>query len=155
MLGFGIMSPMHSAPTPITHLDWHTAGTLLSPDAEIIDNGLERSNQLTAPLNLVRPILCTVRKDGALLGGARGRMWGTAAELQQLWVTEAQRGQGIGSELVRRFEAFASERGCRTFYLETFSFQAPTLYKRLGYKQAAGIDGFPDGIRKMLMIKKL
>jgi len=28
----------------------------------------------------------------------------------------------------------SEDRGCRTFYLETFSFQAPGRYRRLGYE---------------------
>ena len=44
------------------------------------------------------------------------------------------RRRGIGSQLIHEFERVAINRGCRTFYLETFSFQAPSLYLSLGYQ---------------------
>ena len=36
-------------------------------------------------------------------------------------------------------QALAAQRGCTVFYLETFSFQAPALYRRLGYEVAASV----------------
>jgi ribosomal protein S18 acetylase RimI-like enzyme len=68
-------------------------------------------------------------------------------------VDEPLRGIGLGAELVRRFEERAAARGCTTFYLETFSFQAPSLYRRLGYRVANETHGFPGGIVKYLMVR--
>lgn len=90
-----------------------------------------------------------------MIGGAVGRTWGECCELQQLWVDPAQRRQGIGARLVREFEQRAQARGCRTFYLETFSFQAPSLYRSLGYAVAHELHGFAPGIVKYLMVRRL
>jgi len=60
---------------------------------------------------------------------------------------------GNGSRLVRLFEDRAKQRGCRTFYLTTFSFQAPSFYKALGYHAEAEIRGFPAGIVNFLMTR--
>jgi GNAT superfamily N-acetyltransferase len=120
----------------------------------IVDAGLSDANLAAAPLAAVVALTCFARDDaGAVIGGAVGRTWGECCELQQLWVAPPYRRQGIGSALVRRFEARGRERGCRTFYLTTFSFQAPSLYKRLGYRAAAEIRGFPAGIVKYLMVR--
>ncbi len=43
---------------------------------------------------------------------------------------------------------------CRTYYLETFSFQAPAFYAALDYQPAATIRGFPAGIVKYLMVRR-
>ena len=56
--------------------------------------------------------------------------------------------EGIGSQLVRRFEEAAAARGCRVFYLDTFSFQARPFYERLGYEARLEIRGFGPGIAK-------
>jgi ribosomal protein S18 acetylase RimI-like enzyme len=72
-------------------------------------------------------------------------------ELQQLWVADRYRGEGIGSKLLEMFQNHAAKHGCRTFYLETFSFQAPVFYQQAGYGILAEIRGYPDGIVKYIM----
>ena len=122
----------------------------------IIDSGLDASNMAAAPLNEVRPITCVARvPSGDVVGGAVGRTWGECAELQQLWVAPEHRRKGIGSHLVKLFEASAKARGCRTLYLTTFSFQAPRLYESLGYRHATEFRGFPGGIVKYIMVRTI
>ena len=125
-------------------------------DADVVDAGLGVANDAAAPLHEVRRLAAFVRaSDGTLIGGAVGRTWGTCCELQQLWVDAAWRRRGLGACLVRAFEQRAQQRGCVTFYLETFSFQAPSLYRGLGYVERLAIDGFAPGIRKFTMVREL
>jgi hypothetical protein len=49
----------------------------------------------------------------------------------------------------------AEARGCRTVYLDTFSFQAPSLYRALGYQVRLEIAGFAPGIVKYTMVREL
>jgi GNAT superfamily N-acetyltransferase len=131
---------------------WELCDAPPADAAAVVDRGLGDFNAGAAPLHEVRPLACFVRDaQGTVVGGAVGRTWGRCCELQQLWVDAALRRQGLGAGLVRRFEQRAHERGCRTFYLETFSFQAPTLYRALGYEVVATIDGFAPGIAKHVM----
>ncbi|MCC6197274.1 MAG: GNAT family N-acetyltransferase [Burkholderiales bacterium] len=122
--------------------------------ARVVDTGLGEANKLAAPVAGVRQ-LCAFARDvgGRVIGGAVGRTWGDCCELQQLWVAPRCRRQGVGSELVRRFEGRGRERGCRTFYLFTFSFQAPPFYCALGYRPAHEIRGYPSGIVQYLMMR--
>jgi ribosomal protein S18 acetylase RimI-like enzyme len=121
----------------------------------IVDEGLGASNDALAPLHEVRRLSCFARTpSGELIGGCVGRTWGACCELQQLWVRPGHRRQGIGGSLVRAFEARAAARGCRTFYLETFSFQAPGLYRSLGYETRLELRGFPQGIAKYVMVRE-
>ena len=125
------------------------------PAASAIDAGLDAFNLQAAPLDGVVPIVCIARTaSGDVAGGAVARTWGRCAELQQLWVAEQHRRQGIGRQLVRLYEERARTRGCTTFYLTTFSFQAPSLYRALGYLSAMELDGFPDGIVKYVMLRR-
>ncbi len=126
------------------------------PEEEVcvVDAGLGEFNQRAAPLHEVRSISCFARdNDGRVIGGAVGRWWGQECELQQLWVEERLRGQGIGAALLKEFEAHAVRQGCSSFYLETFSFQAPQLYERMGYNAECIRRGFPHGIVKYHMVK--
>ena len=126
------------------------------PDAaRVVDDGLGQSNEAAAPIREIERLSCFASlASGAVVGGAVGRLWGECCELQQLWVDPAYRRHGIGAKLVKLFEGRAAERGCRTFYLETFSFQAPRFYSSLGYQAAAEIGGFPGGIVKYLMLRR-
>ena len=121
----------------------------------IVDQGLGDANEAAAPLHQVQALSCFARlPSGEVVGGAVGRTWGACCELQQLWVEPARRRHGVGAQLVRLFEARAQARGCRVFYLETFSFQAPRLYAALGYEVASAIEGFGPGIVKYLMVRR-
>jgi len=120
----------------------------------LVDEGLGRSNDAAAPLHEVRPLACVARlDDGAVIGGAIGRTWGPCCELQQLWVHPEHRRRGVGTRLVRAFESAAKRRGCLTFYLETFTFQAPGLYAALGYEVAYEHAVYPHGIVRYCMVR--
>ncbi len=124
--------------------------------ARSVDQGLGDANEVAAPLHEVRPMCCFVNDaSGSVIGGAIGRRWGRSCELQQLWVDAAKRRQGLGAQLVRRFESIARRHGCTQVYLETFSFQAPRLYRALGYREIAAIDGFSTGIVRYTMLHGL
>jgi ribosomal protein S18 acetylase RimI-like enzyme len=106
------------------------------------------------PLHEVQPLSCFAKSEsGDVLGGAIGRRWGPCCELQQLWVDPAHRHGGVATRLIREFEAHARSRGCTSFYLETFSFQAPALYASLGYRVAYAHKVYPHGIVKFVMVK--
>jgi len=126
------------------------------PEAEggTVDHGLGLANDDAAPLHEVRPLSCFAHdRDGRVVGGAVGRRWDSCCELQQLWVASEHRSKGLGSTLVRAFEAHARTHGCRHFYLETFSFQAPGFYQKLGYRIAFELAVYPHGIRRYTLIK--
>ena len=123
--------------------------------AAVVDQGLGEANDAAAPLHEVRALACVARDAaGTVVGGAVGRSWGACCELQQLWVAPERRRGGLGAALVRRFETHAAARGCTTFYLETFSFQAPALYRALGYDTVHRNAAFPHGIVKYSMAKQ-
>ncbi len=124
-------------------------------DAATVDTGLGDFNASAAPLGDVRHLSCFARlPSGEVVGGAVGRTWGRCCELQQLWVAVGQRRQGLGSRLVRAFEGRALARGCRTFYLETFSFQAPNFYRSLGYEVRLELHGYTGGVVKYTMARE-
>jgi ribosomal protein S18 acetylase RimI-like enzyme len=104
----------------------------------------------------IRPLSAFARlASGEVVGGAVGRTWGGCCELQQLWVHPAHRRRGLGTRLVRAIEAHARQRGCRLVHLDTFSFQAPDLYRALGYEARLEIAGFAPGVVKYTMVRML
>jgi ribosomal protein S18 acetylase RimI-like enzyme len=124
-------------------------------EGRLVDTGLGDFNAAAAPLHEVRKLSSFARlQSGIVIGGAVGRTWGTCCELQELWVSSEYRRRGIGTRLIGEFERRAQDRGCHTFYLETFSFQAPSLYRSLGYEVKLELHGFSDGIVKYTMVRK-
>ena len=125
-------------------------------EGRLVDAGLDASNVASAPLEDVTALSSFARlPDGTVIGGAIGRTWGTCCELQQLWVDPAYRRQSIGRQLVQQFHQRAEARGCRTFFLETFSFQSPALYHALGYETRLQLKGFSADIVKYVMVREL
>lgn len=120
----------------------------------VVDQGLSDFNAAVAALAQVRPLAVFARdSQGRVVGGALARTWGECCELRQLWVAEGLRRQGIGRRLVSACEAEARQRGCTLVYLDTFTFQAPDFYARLGYRVALETSGFGPGIRKLTLHK--
>lgn len=113
---------------------------------DALDSGLHAANLAAAPLDEVQALACWP---------PAGRSWSQCAELQQLWVCAEQRRQGLGSALLTRFEALAAQRGCTQGYLETFSFQAPSLYLHYGCREISALHGFSQGIVKYLLQRPL
>lgn len=138
------------------HLDLSVHDTLPADETRLVDEGLGVANDLAAPLHEVQPISCFFRTAaGAVVGGAVGRRWGRCCELQQLWVAPEFRRQGLGARLVRAFERQAFSHGCTIAYLETFNFQAPSLYRALGYAVTHTHAVYPHGIERHLMLRTL
>jgi GNAT superfamily N-acetyltransferase len=51
-----------------------------------------------------------------------------------LWVAESRRGQGLGQRLLSHVEEEGRRQGARRVELNTFGFQAPGFYEKLGYR---------------------
>lgn len=68
-----------------------------------------------------------------------------AMEIRSLWVDEAMRHQGWGRRLVEAAEQEALKRGCTLAHTNTFSWQAPGFYSKLGYTAFGKLDNYPEG----------
>ena len=96
-------------------------------------------------------IAFVVQEAGALVGAVAGYTWGGVCELQQVWVDGAQRGRGLGERLMNAAIAEARSRGCRSVFLQTYDFQAPGFYARLGFRVIAEIQDKPLGHTEFAM----
>jgi ribosomal protein S18 acetylase RimI-like enzyme len=103
-----------------------------------------------------QPFVLALRDlDGELLAGlSAGTAWSSML-IEDLWVADWLRGQGIGSELLRRAEAEAHVRGCGFVWLRTFSFQARGFYEKLGYRVVGTLEDYPPGHAFYTMRKDL
>ncbi len=102
-----------------------------------------------------RPLTLALRRDGDLVGGLVGATFMGWLSVDGLWVAEGHRGRGHGAALMARAEEEARARGATDSVLDTFSFQAPGFYRKLGYRDFARLDGFPAGGSRHYMTKAL
>lgn len=82
--------------------------------------------------------------SGEIAGGLYGWTWAGWLEVRYLWLRENLRGQGHGTSLLQAAEGEAARRGCTRVYLDSYSFQAPNFYKKLGYQEFGVLPAFPD-----------
>ena len=83
--------------------------------------------------------------DGVRIGAIAGHTWGGVAEIAQLWVEPAWRGQGLGLALLDAALAEARRRGCKRAFLMSYDFQAPGLYEKRGFTRLIEIPDWPEG----------
>jgi ribosomal protein S18 acetylase RimI-like enzyme len=76
-------------------------------------------------------------------------------ETQTLWVDESLRGQGWGRKLMAAAEEEGIKRGCTLSYTNTFSWQAPGFYEKIGYTLYGKLENFPEGSSLSYYSKKL
>jgi GNAT superfamily N-acetyltransferase len=93
--------------------------------------------------------------DGQMAGGLIGDTNWSWLHISVLAVEPRHRGQGHGRALMQRAEALARERGCTGTWVDTFSFQAPGFYERLGYRQFGELPSYPDEHRRIFYSKRL
>lgn len=80
------------------------------------------------------------RAEGELAGGIVAYLVADTAEVEYLFVQERFRGRGVARALLARVESQAQERGAKKILLNTYGFQAPGLYRHLGFQEVATID---------------
>lgn len=94
-------------------------------------------------------------EKGEMLAGLIGDTHGNWLTVKFLWVSEKLRGKSIGSQILRKAEETAKERGCKYAFLDTFSFQAPEFYKKYGYKEKFVLEEYPVKGKRYYFTKTL
>jgi GNAT superfamily N-acetyltransferase len=127
-------------------------------EIEILGTGLMEYNRSKVGGRPKEPLTFFLRDgEGRIVGGVHGNYSDSSGWLyvSLLWVSEAARGGGHGSRLLQSIEREAIKRGCADAYLDTFSFQAPEFYKRLGYVVFGELEDFPKGHSRIFLRKRL
>jgi GNAT superfamily N-acetyltransferase len=123
--------------------------------AELRDE-LARHNVQYSSIAGSRDLALFVRDaSGRLVGGVIGNLWGGVLEIDFLWLHAGLRGQGLGAQILLRFEEEAKAHGALIAFLNTYSFQAPAFYQKHGYRITDTVDGYPDGVKKYFLKKSL
>lgn len=134
--------------TVSTSIDDETAG--------LIGDGLDKYNfDIAGPYNEQDMWIVARDDDGRAIGGLKGVSEYSWLFVAWLWICFEHRKQGLGEKLLARAEEQARQRGCIGVYLDSFTFQAPDFYKRLGYEEFGRIEDFPPGHSRVWLKKRL
>ncbi len=124
---------------------------------ETIYQGLKAYNLKHFPDEDVHSFACFAEgEDGQFLGGLTGEIFTNTLFVEFLWVNDAKRDSGVGSRLMSRIEQEAKSHGVTHLYLDTYTFQAPKFYAKLGFQEVGRFEGFPTaGIDKIFLQKTI
>lgn len=117
---------------------------------------LRAYNAAKAGVSTQEPVALLVRDEsGEILGGLYGRVFYQWMYIDLLSVPEQARGQGMGTKLMQMAEDLAREKECIGIWLDTFDFQAPEFYRKLGYSELGQIADYPPGHKRFFFQKRL
>jgi len=94
-------------------------------------------------------------EHGKKRAGLTGSTAGNWLRIDMLWVSDALRGQGVGTQLIGAAEEEARRRGCRYAQVDTASFQARPFYEKLGYGLRFSLDNYPRHHQRHYLSKAL
>jgi GNAT superfamily N-acetyltransferase len=126
-------------------------------DEQVIQSGLADYNALRAGYRDWRPLAALLRdpQTGKTLGGMIGRTSYGLLFIDLVYLPESIRGQDIGSRLLQMMETEGANRGCKSAFLFTISYQAPGFYERHGWTEFGRIACDPPGTARVFMTKTL
>jgi GNAT superfamily N-acetyltransferase len=90
----------------------------------------------------------------AIRAGLIGNCYAGWLFVALLWVHADLRRIGIGSRLMAEAERHGRDFGCHSAFVDTFTFQGPEFYPKLGYREYAQLD-YPPDHQRIFFRKKL
>ncbi|CAD5200115.1 GNAT family N-acetyltransferase [Pseudomonas sp. FEN] len=128
----------------------------LEADYQAILAPLSEYNQAQTGLAGAEKFAILIKDEtGNTQGGLHAKIFGQWLFVELLVVPEIARGQGMGSKLMSMAQTLAREKGCQGIWLDTFSFQAPDFYLRLGFSVFGELKDYPiAGHNRFFMQKR-
>jgi ribosomal protein S18 acetylase RimI-like enzyme len=133
-----------------------TVGRPKLKDYKVLSDGMLLFHSQNGHQRISEEINIFLKDDKkSVYGGVIVTVLWNGLEINSLWVKESLRGQGWGKKLLLAAEKEGKVRGCTVAYTNTFTWQAPEFYKKLGYKPYGKLDNFPPGSTLTYFSKKL
>ncbi len=114
-----------------------------NPDRSVIGRGLRAHNTSHIGPPRWKALAVLAREGRRIVGGLKGYTHWEWLYIAMLWIEEPERGKGLGTRLVRLAEREGRRRGCRHAWLDTYDFQAPGFYRKLGYRLFGRLPDYP------------
>ena len=115
---------------------------------------LDKYNEAAAGPGRWGTFAVTVRgEDGDVVGGLWGRT-GYGFLFVELLALGPARGLGLGRHVMQQAEAEAKRQGLLGIWLDTWTFQAPGFYPKLGFVECGRITEYPPGHDRIFYVKR-
>ncbi len=129
-------------------------------DLKTISCGIQTYNQQHIPDDVVFEkdtcFAVFARNDNnQVVGGIRAVAFWNYCIIELLWLADETRGEGVGSKLMAKAEAFAKSKGFEYIRTETISFQARPFYEKQGFEVFGELPNHPKGHTTFCLIKKI
>ena len=141
-------------PVPAAKVVTETSGAAKA-SRELWKGLVSFNRERAGPLRYTRKVLTVRDARGRLLGGLILQSYWRESYVELLWLSKRARGAGYGSRLIQEAERRARRRGSRLIHLNTYSFQAPGFYEKLGFQRFGGMSGSPKGESRHFYVKRL
>ena len=91
-----------------------------------------------------------------IIAGISGKIYcWNCVYVDQLWVDEKYRKEGLGRSLLEDIENLSKEKGCHLIHLDTFDFQAKDFYLRNGYEVFGVLEDCPKEHKRYYLKKNI
>jgi GNAT superfamily N-acetyltransferase len=125
------------------------------PAREAIDAILDEGAVAAGTPFTYDQLVFLAEEGGVMLGGLAATIVQQWLHVDLLAVRAEARGRGVGRRLMAEAEALARGRGLVGVYLDTYGFQAPEFYPRLGYSVFGRLPDQPPGHVRLFFQKRL
>ena len=92
---------------------------------------------------------------GEIVAGLTSNIYWNCMYINDVWVHENLRNQGIGTQLMQRAEETARREACSFIWLQTFSWQAREFYEKFGFRIVGQLNDYPPGQTRFTLRKDL
>jgi GNAT superfamily N-acetyltransferase len=125
-------------------------------ELDAVEDSIYAHNRRAVGRNDAQGLGFVIRDEARrIVGVAAGYSWAGTSELKQMWVDEAYRGRGYARELLNAFAAEAAIRGVRRIWVQSYDFQAPGIYEKVGFVRVAEFAEWPEGHSNVILCKIL
>lgn len=127
----------------------------ITEDLKFLENSISEFNGSALAGNRLSLNIIHRNAAGEIIAGVSGfTNWGWLY-IRLLWVSNANRKQGLGAQLMAAAEAEAVLRQCHCAWVDTFSPEAKGFYESLNYSQFGILKQFPKNHSRFFLFKNL
>ncbi|MGA7261548.1 MAG: GNAT family N-acetyltransferase [Stellaceae bacterium] len=101
------------------------------------------------------PICLSLREGNQIIGGLIGHTNWESLHIEILSVAMHVRSRGYGRRLMETAEGIARTRNCVGAWVNTYTFQSPGFYERLGYRIFGTLPSYPEAEQRIFLMKIL